>query len=81
MLQQILKETSPNFLKWAIDKILKWNNIERQSKLFHIHGTKDRLLPLRYTNADIKIKGGGHLMVYSLADQISPVVISKLGYS
>lgn len=74
MLSQILRDTDPVFLKWAIDKILKWDNSIYLSNVYHIHGTKDRILPCFFTNPNSKIKGGGHLMTISMADEIMEVL-------
>lgn len=81
LLQEMLLNTSPKFLKWAIDQILHWTNNERPQNLFHIHGRADRILPCNNTKADIKIKDGGHLMIYSHADKINALLIERLGYS
>ena len=81
LLRQILKDSSAHFLKWAIDKILNWTNTERCINLLHIHGTKDRVFPVKKTQADIRIIDGGHFMVYNKADQIQPLLNSKLGCS
>ena len=43
-----------------------------------MHGTKDHLLPIVNTQADIKIKDGGHLMVYDEAEKISRILIDNI---
>ena len=40
----------------------------------HIHGTKDRLLPIRSTNPDICIEGGGHLLVLTHPEKINEII-------
>ena len=74
LLRQVVKDTSPQFLKWAIEEILHWKNEQRPPGLIHIHGTKDHIFPIGKTNADIKVTGGGHLMVYSKAEEISSIL-------
>jgi pimeloyl-ACP methyl ester carboxylesterase len=37
----------------------------------HIHGTRDPLLPIRLTNPDIRIEGGGHTLAITHAEQIN----------
>ena len=44
LLNEILKDTDPYFLKWAILKIVKWNSSKAPANLFRIHGKKDRLI-------------------------------------
>jgi pimeloyl-ACP methyl ester carboxylesterase len=78
LLRQIIHDTPPPFLKWAINEILHWKNTERPATVFHIHGTKDRIFPIRNLNIDLKIKNGGHFMVYTKADEISKILIERL---
>lgn len=78
LLEQILFDTDPKFLKWAIDKIVKWENQTYPSNLFHIHGSKDRILPYRYVNPDYKIKDGGHFMTISKSEEVLEALESKL---
>lgn len=63
LLRSVIGETDSNFLYWAIDKIVNWRNITALGNLTHIHGTNDKILPLR--TADYRIHDGGHLMVIS----------------
>ena len=70
LLKQILKDTSSVFLKWALTQNVKWKNTERPKMIIHIHGTDDKLLNHNKTRAEIKIIGGGHLMVFDKADEI-----------
>ncbi len=68
LLKQILIDTDPTFLKWAIDKVTRWTNKTQTKNLFHIHGTSDRILPFKFVNCNLTIKNGGHLMTLNKAD-------------
>ena len=72
LLKQILKDTDTKFLKWAVNVIPSWNNERRPNNVTSIHGTADRILPLR--RADYVIKDGGHLMVLDKAAEISRIL-------
>ncbi len=78
LLLQITKDTDPNYVKWAVDKIVKWQNKQIPANLFHIHGTKDRLLPLRKSQYDKAIEGGGHLMIMNKAAQITEILQQQI---
>ena len=71
ILKQILIDTDPVFLKWAIDKIVNWNNKKTLKNIVHIHGTNDKILPLRFVNCHVKVKGGGHFMTLNKADELN----------
>jgi len=76
MLQSIIMDTDENFLKWAIDKIVTWENNAVLTNLTHIHGTMDRMIP--YRSADYKIEGGGHLMIVNRAAEIDAILKTEL---
>lgn len=74
LLKQILADTDPVFIKWALYQILHWKNIEIPLNVKHIHGTKDRLLPIRLLSCDIKINGAGHFMTVNRAMEVSKAI-------
>jgi pimeloyl-ACP methyl ester carboxylesterase len=74
LLSQILIGTDPNFFKWAIDKIVNWKNTAKLKNIVHIHGTSDRLLPIRFVSCDYKIKDGGHLMLLNKAEEVNEIL-------
>lgn len=81
LLKQILFETDGKYLKWALVKIAAWDNKIRTENLFHIHGTADKLLPIKFVQPDRKIIGGSHLMVYDKSEEISQLLTEKIvGY-
>lgn len=76
LLQQLVADSDPHFMKWALTCILTWKNTERPSNTTHIHGTSDNILPIRFTsNPDVIIAGGGHFMVYANAEEITKVIL------
>ena len=74
ILKTILKETNPTFLTWALDKIVNWTNQTKLKNLTHIHGTADRILPIRFVKYDIKINNGGHFMTLNKANELSQII-------
>jgi hypothetical protein len=78
LLKKILKDTDPVFLRWAMEKIMGWSNTERLPNTIHIHGTNDRILPLKFIECDFKIRDGGHLMVLDKSKEISDILVSEL---
>jgi pimeloyl-ACP methyl ester carboxylesterase len=71
LLKQILIDTDPTFLKWAIDKVAKWTNKTQIQNLIHIHGSNDKILPLTFLNCNVKIHNGGHLMTINMAEELN----------
>jgi pimeloyl-ACP methyl ester carboxylesterase len=79
LLYEIFEDSSAVFLKWAVDKLLKWKNERRPERLFHIHGEKDQLLPITCVNQNMSIPDAGHLMVLTHASVISETLERHLG--
>ncbi|HEY8935142.1 MAG TPA: alpha/beta hydrolase [Cyclobacteriaceae bacterium] len=78
LLRKILDDTDTRFSDWAIDKIITWNNEIVLNNVIHIHGTADRMLPLKH--ADYTIANGGHFMIVNRAAEISKIVREELGF-
>jgi len=76
-LKNIIKDTNPTFLKWAINQIVNWKNLSVPQNCIHIHGTNDRILPSKHLKVDYTIKNGGHFMTVNKAKEIE-VIIKKL---
>jgi pimeloyl-ACP methyl ester carboxylesterase len=79
LLKQILKDSDTTFMSWAIDKIAKWSNVKSIENVFHIHGSKDRILPLRFIKCNSVIINGGHFMTLNKANEISKVIRKEVG--
>ncbi len=78
LLKQILYDTNPIFIKWAIDKVVCWKNQTIIKNIFHIHGARDWVLPLRFVTCDKIIKSGGHLMTLNRAEEMNEVLHEEL---
>lgn len=77
LLHQVIKDTDPYFLRWAIAKILNWKNEGITTPLVHIHGTNDRIFPVKHIKKAIEIPNGGHFMIVNQAARLQ-VLIFKL---
>lgn len=74
LMKTILTETDPVFFKWAIEKVVTWNNKVLHENVVHIHGKKDLLLPHRFVKADYSIENGTHLMTVQHAKEVSEML-------
>eukprot|EP01133_Synstelium_polycarpum_P011091 gene11091-12922_t len=81
LLKQLVADSDPIFIKWALTCILNWRNKEKPLNLTHIHGNADHVLPMKYTRPDVVLQGGGHFMVYANAKEISQVINNVLNAS
>ena len=74
LLKNILKDTDSIFLKWALDKIINWKNVSFKNNVIHIHGSADRILPIRYIKTDFIVKNGGHFMTLNKNIELSNLI-------
>lgn len=70
LLKEIIRDTDPTFLRWALHAIIEWNFDLHVDNLYLIHGSSDRLIPLKNKKA-IEINEGGHFMIVDRAAEIS----------
>ena len=57
--QRYLSERDPDYLYWAINSLVHWDQIQTPLNIFHIHGASDTVFPTKNLSEPfIKIKGG-----------------------
>jgi pimeloyl-ACP methyl ester carboxylesterase len=78
LIRYFISQTSPRFMKWAIDAIVNWQNCERPKQIFHIHGNADKMFPIKYTKPDAVIDKGSHFMVWTKAGEVSKILEQAL---
>jgi pimeloyl-ACP methyl ester carboxylesterase len=79
LLKEIMGDTNPDFFRWALGQIVQWKNQTLLKNLVHIHGTGDRILPIRFSGYDILVENGGHFMTLNRSDEINRILRIQLG--
>jgi pimeloyl-ACP methyl ester carboxylesterase len=74
IIRDIVEKSDDRFIRWAMRAILEWDGRAPESRLHQIHGTRDIVLPLRYTKPTHLIPGAGHLMVMDRAEDINKLL-------
>ena len=72
LLKGILRDTDPDFTRWAIAQLLQWSGRPATSAI-RIHGTTDRLLPAGTMHSQYQLSGG-HFIIVSQAAEISRIL-------
>ena len=78
ILKQIIRESDPVFIKWALTAILEWDNRKIPENLVHIHGSRDEILLMRFTKPTHVITKAGHLMVVNRSEEINEILKAVL---
>lgn len=73
-----LSVRNPEYLDWAIESMLSWQQKEGLDQPLHIHGDKDEIFPIKYLKNCIVVKQGTHAMILTKARKISEILIENL---
>lgn len=71
LMNYLVSHAETRFIKWAMHAIIQWSQKERPPNLFHIHGSHDKIFPLKYTRPDFVIENGSHFMVWTRGGEVS----------
>lgn len=78
LLRAVIKDTDPVFIRWALRAIPQWHYTAVPKDLWHIHGSSDEILPIRYTRPTHTIAGGSHMMVMTKAIEVNKIIAEAL---
>lgn len=78
LMDYLITHSPPKFVRWAVHAIIRWKQKERPQNIFHIHGSADKILPIKYTKADCIIDKGSHFMVWTRAGEVSRALTAAL---
>jgi pimeloyl-ACP methyl ester carboxylesterase len=62
--------------RWATSAVLRWRPRKKldQVPVIQIHGDADTTFPARYTDPDVLIRGGGHVLAMTHAEEVAAVI-------
>ena len=70
----MFEKNSPKYKTWAVNLVSDWQNETYPKNLVHIHGTKDKIFPIKKIQNAIIIEGGTHGMIVNRAEEVSQYV-------
>jgi pimeloyl-ACP methyl ester carboxylesterase len=74
LFNDMLKNSSPKFVKWAMGAALYWDNKIIPKNVYTITGDKDDVFDYRRINDAIIVKGGTHIMIFEKEDEINRIL-------
>lgn len=78
IIRQMARDMDQAFISWAMGAVVSWETEEHNLPAHHIHGTRDLILPHRYTKPSVSINQAGHLMIFDRAGDINKVLLDLL---
>lgn len=77
LLDEIILDTKPEFIKWALQQMANWNNEKLPERCLILHGSADRLIkPPKH--GTIIIPGGQHFMIVDRVKEINSCISDYL---
>jgi pimeloyl-ACP methyl ester carboxylesterase len=77
--QRMLASFSARDLRAMVTAVVTWDGPAAPvQELVHIHGDKDRLMPIARIRDPIVIRGGTHFMVFSKPEEVSAAVAAAM---
>lgn len=72
------KEVDLPYTNWAVHQAINWKNDWQHPNIYHIHGDKDNMFPIKNIKATYTIKNAGHFMIMNRAAEVSDCINSIL---
>lgn len=73
--QQYLHVRDKQYLDWALEKMVTWDQTEKIEGIVHIHGENDVVFPIKYIEECRIVKGGTHIMILNKGRKVSKILL------
>ena len=75
LLMKMFRESPNTFLRWTTQAIREWGGYRYSFKnIYHIHGDRDRLIPIQNVSPDEVVKGGGHTIILTHPKEVNAFI-------
>jgi pimeloyl-ACP methyl ester carboxylesterase len=76
---EMANDTPPRFIRWALRAVASWPGVDLPgAPVYHIHGDRDRIMPIHRVKADHVVRGGGHMINMTHADEVNGYLTEKI---
>ena len=65
--KKYLSMNDRRYLSWAVKEMVCWDQETAPPGIIHVHGSADKVFPMKYIDNCINIEGGTHIMVITRA--------------
>lgn len=76
--QAMMEDKDPVFLKRTIQMIIEWDKQSNSCDIIHIHGNKDKTIPIKHVDYDYLVENGSHMMTLTRGDELSEILCEIL---
>jgi len=64
----------PLYLRWSINQVLNWQNEWQPKHMYHLHGEKDHIFPLKQVRPTHVVPNAGHFMIMNKCKEINAIL-------
>lgn len=72
--RSMLWEKEPLYMKHSVRMIIEWERIDYDDNIIHIHGEKDKTVPIRNVDYDILVENGSHMITLTEGKYLSGIL-------
>ena len=72
--RSMLWDKHPTYMQHSVRMIIEWKRTDYDDNIIHIHGEKDRTVPIRNVDYDILIPNGSHMMTLTEGKYLSGIL-------
>ena len=77
-MREMIEDANPKFVKWAIHEVIHWRFDFTCINSVHLHGTSDILFPKFFIKKAKFLKGGSHIMIFTMAEEVNVFIANEL---
>jgi len=78
LMRQVISAGDDRFIRWALSAVLDWKNTTVPQPLYHIHGTRDEIFPIRLTTPTHIFPKGGHMFLITHPEAVNNFLLEVL---
>jgi pimeloyl-ACP methyl ester carboxylesterase len=78
LIAKMFRDSSPDFLRWAAGALLQWEAEALDLPVYQLHGENDSVIPLARVGEVNVIRGAGHLVSLTHADEVNEFIREAL---
>jgi pimeloyl-ACP methyl ester carboxylesterase len=78
LMRQVIRAGDNHFIHWALSAVLDWKNTTIPQPLYHIHGTRDEIFPIRLTTPTHVFPKGGHMFLITHPEAVNNFLLEVL---
>lgn len=78
LLKDMFSSFTDHYRMWAVEKLVRWEDVRIKIPVCRLHGTAEKVFPLRNIRDSDKLEGGTHFMIYQQAPSVGEWILRQI---